>query len=283
MRALHGGKAGVEAALAGEQIARQAIGHGGIDQPREAALGDGAEIGHGDGEDVHGLRHVLPMEVTAGNRHVAALAIVEDQRVVGGGIDLRADDALDIFHRLDGRAVNLRRAAQGIHVLHARARGRAGLARLIGEDDVAGALRAALRAFEDAQQVARDPGLPGMRARLVHARIEGRQFAAHRLQRQAHGDVGMLQDTARIAGGERASASDVVEPLMSAEASLAPRSKSGSKPALRSPRGPACGGPDRSSRLPRSRKPHRPYGRAAQDRRRLRPSPSAGSPDAGPH
>ena len=131
MRALHGGKARVEAALAREQVARQPVGHGGIDQAREAPLGDGAEIGHGDGEEVHRLRHVLAVEMAARDRHVAALAVVEDQRVVGGGIHLRADDALDIFQRLDGRAVNLRRAAQRIDVLHARARraGRAGAAR----------------------------------------------------------------------------------------------------------------------------------------------------------
>ena len=40
--ALHRGEAGIEPLLSGEQVARQAVAHAGIDQPREAAFADGA-------------------------------------------------------------------------------------------------------------------------------------------------------------------------------------------------------------------------------------------------
>ena len=103
---------------------------------------------------------------------------------------------------------------------------------LVGKDHVAGGLRAALRSLENAQEVAGNPSLARMRTRPLQARIEGRELAAHRLERQAHGDVGMLQKPPRIARRQRAERERRRRAVDEADASLAPRSKSGLKPAF---------------------------------------------------
>ena len=247
-RALHGGEAGVEAALAGQQVARQAVAHGRVDEAREAALGDRAEIGHGDGEDVHRLRHVLAVEMAAGDRHVAARAVVEDQRVVGRGVDLGADDALDILDRLDGRPVHLRRAAQRVDVLHARrspacraARGSSG--------------KTTSRAACEQRFV---PSRMRRRLRATFAWPGCGRAACRRGSKAASSPRIASSDRARAMSAcfrsrrascvaSTASASDTVEPLMSAEASFAPSVEVGLEARLRrSPRGPAGACPCRS-------------------------------------
>ena len=75
-------KAGVEPLLAGEQVARQAVAHDGVDEARQPALGDRCHVGHGDGEEVHGLGHVLAVEMPTRERDVAAPPVVDDERVV---------------------------------------------------------------------------------------------------------------------------------------------------------------------------------------------------------
>ena len=46
------------------------------------------------------------------------LVLDEDERVVGGGVQLDGDGRLDIGQQVARRAVHLRRAAQRVRVLH---------------------------------------------------------------------------------------------------------------------------------------------------------------------
>ena len=166
---------------------------------------DRAEVGDRDAEEVHRLRHVLAVEMAARDRDVAAGAVVEDQRVVGRGVDLGREDALDVFDRLDRRPVHLRRAAQANRRPARAAAPACRAARLSSGKTISRA--ACEQRFVPSRMrrsIAGDAALAGMRTRLVQARIEGSELAAHRLERQAERDVGLLQEPARVVDGEHA-------------------------------------------------------------------------------
>ena len=78
--------------------------------------------------------------------------VAEDQRIVGGGIELDRKYPACLGQRIAHRAVHLWRAAQGVGVLHAAA-GNVG--------------RANLAPFEQARQMFRAGSLAGMRANRV--------------------------------------------------------------------------------------------------------------------
>ena len=200
------------------------------------------------------------VEMAAGDRHVAALAVLEHQRVVGRGIHLGADDALDIFDRLDGRAVNLRRAAQRIDVLHARADGLAGLARLVGKDDVARRLRAALRSPSMRRRLRATRAWPGCGRACCTRGSKAASSPRIASSDSAHGDVGLLEEPARILVRERGEgerdgrAVDERRGFLRAQR----RNPARSRPSRMASGAGIASALDTRSRLPRSRRPRRP-------------------------
>ena len=115
----------VEARLLDEE-GRQA-GHASVDEERGAALADRAELGAGDGGEVHGEGDGLPVEVAArddvpaAGRERARVDVRpggEDERVVGRRVDLHLDDAADVAEGIAGGPVDLGHAADRVGVLH---------------------------------------------------------------------------------------------------------------------------------------------------------------------
>ncbi len=84
-----------------------------VHQPRRPSLADGGELRHREGRVVERQCQRLAVEVAAGDH----LAAGEDERVVGGSVDLDAEDALELRERVARRAVDLRHAAQAVGVL----------------------------------------------------------------------------------------------------------------------------------------------------------------------
>jgi hypothetical protein len=133
-RALHHRIAGVDAPDAAHQVARQTPRQGRVDQAGDAALADAAQVGDGHGQQVHRLGQVLAVEVAAGDDLEAfAILLVEDQRIVGGGVGLLLDDGVDVVQRIEYRAIHLRCAAQRVHVLDAGSVGDVGATQFVGQ------------------------------------------------------------------------------------------------------------------------------------------------------
>ncbi len=102
-------------------------------------------------------------------------AIVEDERVVRRGVELRRDQPLGESDGLEHRPVHLRHAAQRVGVLHAR------VVRTVRLADLA--------PFEQGAQQGCRFLLGGLPARLVDARVERRRRAEQRLERRGTGRV----------------------------------------------------------------------------------------------
>ena len=190
-------------------------------------------------EKVHRLRHVLGR----GNGRPSAR---EPPSEADRGI--RSDDAL-----ADIRSpAQLRREADTLH-----AGSRSWLVRgSVGEGDIARFLRAALRALEYAQQVARHGGAwPGMRARLTR----GSRRQAPRAGPSSDRHMAMFGLLVFVRG-ERAEGERGGRAVDEAQ-HFAPRSKSGSKPAA-SRAGMSVidhlGLPDRACHAERARSPEAP-------------------------
>ena len=163
--------------------------------------GDVGQLGEGDAEKVGGERDGLAVEVAGGvgEALVAAIAVrpvvaeldverfgltVKKKRVVGGGVDLALGDVARVA---DGRArgaVNLRRAAQRIRILHGAG---------------------ALDEFAAGDQLAHPRGagdLAGVAAGRVHFRIERARAAAHRFERQRCRTIGEIGEPLSVRHSE---------------------------------------------------------------------------------
>ena len=134
-------KPGFQARVSGEKR-RQFLVERRVHQAVDAALGDAGQRRQRDGQEIQLERQRLAVEVAAGKDLVA-----EHQRIVGGRIQLDREHAARFRQRVAHGAVDLRRAAQRVGVLHA----------------AAGDVRLAdLAAFEQlAQPRARSPAGPG--------------------------------------------------------------------------------------------------------------------------
>ena len=107
-------QAGVEARLL-RQECRQAVGQRRIDQQRDAALRDRADLADGERDLVGGEGHRLGVEIAAGNDGVVG----QHQRIVGDRIGLDLERAGDRAQEVEAGAIDLRLAADAIGVLHA--------------------------------------------------------------------------------------------------------------------------------------------------------------------
>ena len=137
----------------------------------DPSLGDGGQLGHADLGVVDGQGQRLAVEVAAGDH----LARREDERVVGGGVHLDRQHALQLVERVAHRAVHLRHAAQRVGVLD-----------LVAALGVRGA---DLRIGQQRAQVGRHRDLARMRPCLDQRRVEGGGRAEHGLQAHGADDV----------------------------------------------------------------------------------------------
>ena len=107
-------QARVEAGLGSEE-GGQPEGEGRVDEERDAALGDGADLADGERQDVGGEGHRLGVEVAAGDD----LVVGEDERVVGDRVRLGDEGGGGLAQEVEGGAVDLRLAADAVGILHA--------------------------------------------------------------------------------------------------------------------------------------------------------------------
>ena len=97
---------------------RQAVRAVLVEQPVGAALGDGAEVGGGDGEEVQDVGDGRAVEVAVGLH----APVGQHDRVVDGGGQLAVGDQAGVREGVPAGARDLRGAAHGVGVLDARAR-----------------------------------------------------------------------------------------------------------------------------------------------------------------
>ena len=238
-----------------------------IGQQRDAAFGQRADLGDGDGHGIGGQRHRLGMEIAAGDDFVR---VGEDQRIVGDGVDLALDDAGRVAQLVEHGAHHLGLAAQRIGILHPVVALEMGAADLAAGHE----LRAAPRATSI---------WPGWPRSCMDARIEGRIAAGRRID--AHGARHQRRGEARAAAAKRPAAASTAEtwvPLSSASPSLAARSQRlqpGPGRALRRRAWTAA----LDAHLAHAHEGSATYGRAAPDRRRRPPSPWPGCRDRPRH
>ena len=169
-------QAGFEAGVAGEE-GGQVLVERRVHQAVDAALGDAGQGGERDREEVELKRQRLAVEIAAGKD-----LAVEDERIVGGGVQLDGEDAGGFGERVADGAVDLRSAAERVSVLHAAA-GDVGLADLA--------------AFEQIAEAAGALELAGMRPDGVDAVVEGARSAAKRIKRERANDIGGIGENLR--------------------------------------------------------------------------------------
>ena len=166
--------------LPGREERRQPAVQARVDHQRDPPLRDGAQLGDGQLGEVQGEGHGLAVEVAAADDQPAAggrggrvghAARREDERVVGGRVQLDVEDAAQIVERVANGAVDLGHAAERVRVLD-----------LVGRGVVAGHER---RVAQQPAQFGGDGDLAGMRpgqlvgGRVGHVRAQQR-LAAHR-------------------------------------------------------------------------------------------------------
>ena len=144
-----------------------------VHHQRDAALGQRADLGDGQGDIVGGHGHRLGVEVAAGN-HLAFGG--EHQRVVRHGVGLDAEHLGGLAQLGQAGAHDLRLAAQRVRVLHLVAGG-------VGAADLAAV----------AEQVAERRccvDLPALATGGMDARIEGRARTQQRLDAERAANAG---------------------------------------------------------------------------------------------
>ena len=125
---------GVEPALVGQER-RQAVRHRRVQHPLDPPLRDRSQLGEADLQRVERDRHRLAVEVPVRDD---LLALGQDERVVGGRVQLDSDSPLGVVDRVADGAMHLRRAPKRVRVLHAPApavRGRRSASRRGGRTD----------------------------------------------------------------------------------------------------------------------------------------------------
>ncbi len=168
----------------------------GVHQARGAALGDRGQLGDRHGGVVEGERQRLAVEVAA--RHDRTRR--EDERVVGGGVDLDPQDALELRQRVARRAMDLRHAAQAVRVLEPMIE--------------VGAVRLPdLAVAQELAKVACRRDLPGVWPRGDQRLLERGAGSEHRLEAHGADDVGGQRQAQRIVMGQAADATHELGPV----------------------------------------------------------------------
>ena len=108
-------EARVHTGVAGEER-REPLIEIGVYQPIDASFGYRGQIRHHNGEQVADHGHRLPVKIAAAQH----LAVLEDERIVGGGVEFTGHDPLGELEGIEHRSVYLRHAPQRIRILHTR-------------------------------------------------------------------------------------------------------------------------------------------------------------------
>ena len=266
----------------GREERRQAEGAGRVEQPVRPPLGDPADLGDGDGEEVAREGERRAVEVPA--RFHAAVG--EDHRVVDGRAQLGVGHLPRVGDGVARRARHLRRAAQGVGVLDAVV-----AVPVAGHDGGGG---------QQAAQVGRAVGLPGLRPEGEEVRGERAVRAQQGLHGHGRADVRDAQQVVEVVQREQQHAEHAVravderEPLLGPQherlearrraAPPPPAAAHRRRPRPRPPRAaPARSGPGAPGRRWRraSRAPGRP-GSAPRPAARAAPRPRPAARPSGP-
>ena len=140
-----------------------------VDQTFNAAFGDVTDFGSTNAQEVKRLCHRLTMEVTAGNN----LGVGDDNRVIGGGIQLDGDFRCHVVDGVFACAVNLRHTTERVGILRAQFGG-------VGQVG---------RAFRQVADVLCGRNATGVRTNGVQFLIESIDDAAMRFEREGTGDI----------------------------------------------------------------------------------------------
>jgi hypothetical protein len=195
----------VDPGVVGEER-RQAVVARLVEEPVRAALGDRGDVGRCDGEEVEHVGDRGAVEVAVR----LDAAVVEDDRVVDGRVELARRDRRGVVHRVAGRSMDLRRAAERVGVLDAVAVG----APVAGDDAGVG---------EDPPEVLRRGGLAGVGPQGLEVGGEDPVGAELGLDRHGGRDVRRTQDRAEVGDGHHQHAEHAVgavdegEPLLGGE------------------------------------------------------------------
>ncbi len=196
-------EAGVQPAVPGEEGGEPAGEHR-VDELLHPPLADVGQLGDGDGREIEGDGHRLPVEVPAGDE-VGALLREEDGGVVGDAVHLALQHRVRPRKRVARGAVDLRHAAQRVRVLHLAAVG-------VALHDLA--------LGEERAQVAGADLLPGVGAHPHQALVEGAPRSLERLQADGAGDVRRGGEARGVAEGEGAERGHVLGAVDEAQALL---------------------------------------------------------------
>jgi hypothetical protein len=175
---------GFEAGVPGEE-GGEAFVERGIDEAVDTAFADAGEGAEGEGGVVEGEGEGLTVEVAAGEG-----VVVEDEGVIGGGVQFDVDDAADFGEGIGGGAVDLGGAAEGVGVLDVAAG-------LVGGAD--------LGAFEPQAEAGGAGELAGVGAGEMDALVEGGGRATEGVEGEGAGGVGGIEEVFGIEEGETAS------------------------------------------------------------------------------
>src|SRR2546423_9120147 len=87
-----------------------------MDEPVDASFSNRREVRERDGEEVQHHCHRLTVEIAAAQQ----LARLEDEWIVGRGVELATDDRRGKIDRVEHRSVHLRHASQTVRILYPR-------------------------------------------------------------------------------------------------------------------------------------------------------------------
>ncbi len=117
------------------------------------------------------------MEVAAGD-DIDAVAIAEDERVIGDGVELDIEHPTGVGNGIAGGTVHLRNAAKGVSVLD--------VGGIVGTDELA--------ALEDGSQAGCAIDLTRKWAEIVNAFVKGESRSVQSFEAHAGGDIGHAAD-----------------------------------------------------------------------------------------
>ncbi len=173
-----------------------------VQEPVGAALGDGAEVGDGDGEEVQDVGDRGAVEVAVGLHP----AVGQHDGVVDGRGQLALGDQAGVGHGVAAGTRDLRGAAHRVRVLDA--------------GGVVLVVPGQARALEHGGHVGGAGGLPGVRADRVQLGGEHPVGAEQGLQGQRGGDVGGLIEGVEVGEGHDQHAEHAVGAVEEGEALL---------------------------------------------------------------
>ncbi len=178
-----------------------------VDQAIQAPLGDPAQLGHGDRQQVGGHRHRFAVGIGLGY-HPVGFRRTQQQRVVGGRVEFGLYLPRRVGQLVTAGAMDLRYRADAQGILGA---------------DAAGVLQY-LAASQQGSQIGGDPLHPGMRLERNDLGVERRQLAAQGLEAHRPDHVGPLRQALRVVQGQAGEAGharravDQAEPVLGSQA-----------------------------------------------------------------